>query len=160
MSWAPSIFVHSWTLDGAHTVTPCNSCHVGDPPVYEGTATTCVGCHQADYDMSPYMGHDTFPTTCMDCHTTSAWVPALDGAHPEGDFPISRGPHEGYACLDCHNPDLGSSVDGMNTDCVGCHEGEHTLERSDRQHREENDYNSVGAPPNFCLECHPTGQKD
>ena len=156
-AWSPAIFDHSWPLDGAHTVTPCASCHTGDPPRYLGTPRECVGCHQGDYDTSPYPGHDTFPTTCVDCHTTSGWSPAIGGGvHPDGAFQISAGPHE-MACLDCHDPALGSSVNGENTDCVGCHEGEHTRAETDGDHREVSGYPSGAAPPNFCLDCHEDG---
>src|SRR5260221_495578 len=47
--WQPSTFVHPWTLDGKHAVTPCVSCHTGTPPRYPGTPTACVGCHLADF---------------------------------------------------------------------------------------------------------------
>lgn len=154
--WRPSTFDHPWTLDGAHAATPCSSCHGGDPAVYAGTPTECVGCHGADYDASPYPGHDGFPTTCIDCHTTAAWTPAVGGAHPEDRFPL-RDKHD-YECLDCHDPDLGPSTGGENTDCVGCHEGEHTRARMDDKHREEPDYPTGDAPPNFCIECHPDGR--
>jgi hypothetical protein len=154
--WSPSIFAHSWPLDGAHAARPCMDCHMGDPPVYEGTPRECVGCHREDYDTSPYPGHDAFPTTCVDCHTTTAWTPALEAAHPNDRFPL--GEKHDYPCLDCHNPDLGPSTGGMNTDCVGCHEGEHTRDRMDREHNEEPDYPTGPAPPNFCLDCHPDGR--
>lgn len=156
--WSPSTFAHSWTLDGAHAVTPCQRCHVGSPPVYMGTPRECVGCHRADYDMSPVEGHQTFPTTCADCHTTTAWSPALEGAvaHPTSRFPIN-GKHD-FACLDCHDPALGPSTGGMNTNCVGCHTGEHTRARMDRKHNEVRDYPSGDAAPNFCLMCHPDGR--
>jgi hypothetical protein len=154
--WVPSTFVHGWTLDGAHAATPCASCHVGSPPVYAGTPTECIGCHRADYESSPYPRHATFRTTCLDCHTTAAWRPAL--GHPEGRFPISRGAHSDFACADCHDEALGSPSMGMNTDCIGCHTGEHSRARVDDQHREVRGY-PVGDPnPHFCLDCHPDGR--
>ncbi len=156
--WRPSTFNHPWPLDGAHLLIGCASCHAGDPPQWEGIARDCVGCHREDYDNSPYMGHQTFPTTCATCHTTTAWTPALEGAHPDDRFRISGGAHEGYQCMDCHNPDLGSSAMGANCDCVGCHEGEHTRANADRDHREVRDYPTGAAPPNFCLDCHPDGR--
>lgn len=158
--WRPSTFAHPWPLDGAHTLIECAACHTGDPPQWAGIPRDCVGCHRADYDTSPYEGHSTFPTTCADCHTTTAWTPALDGAHPEADFPIARGKHRGIECTQCHDPALGPSTDGMNTDCVGCHTGEHARSRTDRQHDEVRDYPTGPAPPNFCLDCHPDGTKD
>ncbi len=153
-AWRPSTFVHSWRLDGAHLTTPCQSCHTGTPPVYAGTPTQCVGCHRADYDSSPYPGHSSFPTTCSDCHSTTAWVPALEGAHPDDRFRISSGAHSGIACADCHDPALGSSAGGMNTTCVGCH----NRAREDRRHDGERNYPVGAAPPNFCLMCHANGR--
>jgi hypothetical protein len=128
--------------------------------VYVGTPSLCVDCHQTDYDNSPFFGHDAFATTCHDCHTTNAWKPAVGGTHPENAFPIANGPHSKYGddCRSCHNPDLGSSVDGENADCVGCHDGEHSRARMDAKHNEEGDYPTGAAPPNFCLDCHADGQ--
>jgi hypothetical protein len=62
--------------------------------------------------------------------------------------------------VSCHNPDLGSPVDGENADCVGCHDGEHTRGKMDPKHDEEPDYPQGAAPPNFCLDCHPNGRKE
>ena len=61
-------------------------------------------------------------------------------------------------CLDCHDAARGSPVGGMNTDCVGCHTGEHARSRVDAQHREVGDYTFDPARPNFCLRCHPNGR--
>jgi hypothetical protein len=159
-AWSPAEFMHPWPLNGAHAAVDCASCHVGNPPVYQGTPTLCVGCHQADYDSSPYPGHDAFPTTCQDCHTTTAWTPAVGGTHPENAFPIQSGAHSPYRndCVSCHNPELGSSVAGENTDCVGCHDGEHTRARMDPKHNDVGGYPSGAAPPNFCLDCHSDGR--
>jgi hypothetical protein len=95
-------------------------------------------------------------------HTTTAWTPAVGGNHPESAFPILSGPHSKYQndCVSCHNPDLGSSVDGENADCVGCHDGNHTRAKMDPKHDEEPDYPQGAAPPNFCLDCHPAGRKE
>ena len=116
------------------------------------TPTACVGCHQADYDGSPYPGHDGFPTTCNDCHGTSAWTPASGGTHPESAFPITSGNHKNIACLDCHDTSLGP-MGKDNTDCVQCH----SRAEYDPKHREVSRYPTGDAPPNFCLDCHPRG---
>ena len=149
--------MHEWPLEGAHATTTCASCHTGNPPVYDGTVTECVGCHQEDYDTSPFPGHSDFATTCQDCHTTVAWRPATGGNHPENLFSIT-GDHN-YACNECHNPSLGPNGAG-NADCVGCHEGEHTLARMDAEHNEEGDYPlGPNRAPNFCLACHADGRE-
>ena len=146
-------FVHPWPLIGHHATAACTGCHVGNPPVYAGTPKDCVACHQADYDSSPYPGHDTFPTDCTSCHTTTAWKPA-SGGHPENLFPIT-GRHN-YPCADCHNSALGPNGKD-NTDCVGCHTGAHTRSRMDSEHSDVNNYPTGSAPANFCLDCHPRG---
>ena len=160
--WMPAdFFDHPWPLLGAHADATCLSCHVGTPPKYDGTPERCVACHQDDYDRAgaEVPNHATFQTECQHCHTSVAWTPATGGAHPENAFPIQNGPHKRYRndCNSCHNPNLGSPVDGMNTDCVGCHAGEHTRAKMDPKHREVPNYPGPDAPPNFCLDCHPDG---
>ena len=159
-AWLPAAFMHAWPLTGAHEALACGACHVGEPPIYQGTPTLCVGCHQDDYDGSPFPGHDGFATTCQDCHTTNGWTPAVGGTHPENEFPIEDGDHSPYRedCVSCHDPNRGSPVDGENADCVGCHDGEHTRAEMDPKHDEEPDYPQGAAPPNFCLDCHPDGR--
>lgn len=156
--WAPSVFDHPWALTGAHELIECSSCHTGTPPAWAGIETECAGCHRDDYDASPYPNHQTFPLTCGDCHSTSAWTPASEGVHPESAFPIRGEPHD-YACADCHDAARGSAVDGVNTDCVGCHDGAHTRARMDEQHREVGGYPRGTASVNFCLDCHPGGRR-
>jgi hypothetical protein len=158
IAWKPATpFTHPWPITGAHLAAACNQCHVGNPPVYAGTPTDCVGCHLADYNASPFPGHQTFSKTCTDCHTTNAWVPATGGGHPDNVFKISSGPHSKYACVDCHNSALGPNGKG-NADCVGCHTGQHTRAKMDQKHQGENGYPTGTAPPNFCLDCHPGGK--
>lgn len=158
--WVPALFEHAWPLEGAHAQASCSTCHVGDPPVHQGTPTLCVGCHQTDYDNSQFPGHSDFPTTCEGCHTTAAWSPATGGTHPESAFRIQSGPHSKYRndCASCHDATLGSPVGGENANCVGCHDGDHTRSKMDAKHNEVGGYPSGSAPPNFCLDCHADGQ--
>ncbi len=158
--WVPAQFDHSWPLEGAHGLATCSSCHAGDPPVYQGTSTLCVDCHQSDYDNSPFPGHSQFAMTCEGCHTTAAWTPATGGNHPENAFPIESGAHSKYRndCVSCHDSTLGSPVGGADTDCVGCHDGDHSRAKMDAKHSEERDYPTGAAPPNFCLDCHADGR--
>lgn len=158
LGWRPAVFpLHEWPLEGAHAATTCAACH-GEPAVYAGTSPECVGCHQADYDGSPFPGHSEFATTCEDCHSTSGWVPASGGDHPQERFSIT-GTHD-FACGDCHDAALGANG-AANADCVGCHLGEHSLARMDSEHRGEVDDYPFGEnrAPNFCLQCHPDGRE-
>jgi len=118
----------------------------------------CVTCHLANYEatsMPPHAG--AFPQTCADCHMTTAWIPASAGSHPEGNFPITTGKHAGTACNDCHDTSLGPN-NALNTDCVGCHSGEHRRTIIDGTHVGRSGYPTGEAPANFCLDCHPSGE--
>ncbi|MBK7586281.1 MAG: hypothetical protein IPI67_39610 [Myxococcales bacterium] len=115
-AWIPAKFEHSWPILGAHQALACQSCHVGDPPKYAGTPRECVGCHQKDYDGSPYPGHNTFPTTCDACHNQVAWKPASAAAHP---FPLD-GAHATAPCTACHVGDP-PVYKGTPKDCFSCH---------------------------------------
>jgi len=157
-TWDRTHFDHPYALTGAHEGADCLGCHTGEPPQWIGLPTACVGCHREDYDSSLYPGHQTFSTTCTHCHSTDAWVPAVGASHPDDQFRISSGAHANIACLDCHDVGLGSSVGGMNTDCVGCHTGVHSRSRMDSEHDGVSGYPTGPAPPNFCLECHPHGR--
>jgi len=141
-TWLGPDFTHEWALDGAHSWTPCSDCHTGDPPVYEGTPQECVECHQDDYDRSTWPGHNVYPTTCVDCHGTTTWIPStfmhswtLDGAHV------------GTACEDCHTGDP-PVYEGTPQDCIDCH-------------RDDFDYAPLVHDghetfPETCLDCHTT----
>ena len=122
----------------------------------------CVDCHFTAYEAVQTPLHaGVFPTTCADCHGTSAWVPTLD-QHPEAKFPITSGSHANKAigCADCHIPSLGSDVGGQNTDCVHCHLGAHNTPDIDSAHSMVSGYmGSMPTSPPTCLNagCHPSG---
>lgn len=152
--WIPYELHHPWALSGAHATAICESCHTGTPPRWAGTPEVCVDCHRDDFDGSTFTGHATFSTRCSDCHSTVDWTPALGPNHPEREFPL-RGAHGTVECLTCHDLDRGSAVDGMNTNCTGCHA--HELSRMDAKHHGVRNYVSDPVHPNFCLSCHPDG---
>lgn len=154
--WKPAVggdHDQFFPLEGKHVGVECASCHTNGYSV-GATPTACVGCHQDDYDGSPYPGHADFPTTCQDCHTTSGWTPASGGAHPEDAFPITTGKHDEVECLECHDTSLGPMGAG-NTDCVQCH----SRAKWDPEHEDESGYPTGDAPANFCLDCHEDGSK-
>lgn len=143
----------------------CALCHTNvawSPAVFDHVTVSnreCKLCHQADYDGTADPVHaGLYPTTCVNCHGTNAWRPAIAGEHPETAFPIANGAHEGIACTECHDPNRGASTGGMNTNCVGCHTGEHSMNRVNNQHEGVSDYSFNAAQPNFCLTCHPNGR--
>jgi hypothetical protein len=87
-AWHPSRLDHPfWALTGAHEKTACFECHRGAPPVFHGTSKVCVDCHRADYDRSMFPEHSTFPLTCEECHTTTAWKPSTWKSLPASPSP-------------------------------------------------------------------------
>jgi len=73
--WTPAtVDQHPWfVLDGHHAITPCVSCHTGDPKRFRGTPSTCDACHDADYQRSTFPGHSAFSKDCKACHKTGGW---------------------------------------------------------------------------------------
>lgn len=119
----------------------------------------CSLCHLENYnEVTDPVHAGVFSTNCTDCHNTSGWRSGGGGAHPEDRFPITTGDHSNYQCTDCHNESLGAYTGGENTDCVGCHVGEHTRAKMDAEHGDVGGYPSGDAPPNFCRNCHPAGR--
>jgi hypothetical protein len=79
--WKPTHFDHPFELTGKHATITCFKCHVGDPPVFHGTANDCIACHRAEYEGArDHVGH--FSMACHDCHSFDAWKPA-DYTPPE-----------------------------------------------------------------------------
>ncbi len=146
-SWFPRV--------GKHVSTPCASCHTVAYDT-ESTPETCAGCHQADADNAVSRDHSGFPETCSDCHLESGWRPAV--THPEPDFPLTEGSHTEVECAGCHNAERGSNINGLNTDCIGCHDGSHDRALMAEEHADVDDYPENDLTPNFCLSCHPSGQ--
>lgn len=140
-------FAHPATfpLTGAHAALPCSSCHAAG---FAGTPRDCIACHRDDYDRTTSPSHRAsgFPTTCQDCHGTSAWRPAT--FDHERFFPIASGRHAGVACATCHvNPGNFSTFE-----CTGCHE--HRRSEMDDEHDDVRGY-QYASPA--CYRCHPRG---
>ena len=147
-AWQPATFDHSksaFPLTGSHTVPPrtCADCHGANN--YNITNTTCISCHQKDFDnaISP-VPHTGFPTTCEQCHDTVQWADAKFD-HSQTGFPLT-GSHTvpPRACVDCHinnNYKLNSAL------CITCH---------------QIDFNNANSPvphtgfPTTCEMCHDT----
>lgn len=146
--WIPGTFDHNasqFPLTGAHLATPCMQCHADG--VYKGKPTTCVSCHQPDYDNSTDPNHKAalFPTTCAGCHNTTKW-PGAPFNHSATLFPLT-GAHIPLRCKDCH---ADGAYKGKPTTCVSCH---------------QTDYNKTTQPPHqaagfptTCASCHTTTQ--
>jgi len=151
-AWSPATFDHNQTkfpLTGAHQTVVCIACHQSG---YTNTPIECVSCHQQNYDNTTDPNHRgaQFPTTCQDCHTTTAWSPA-NWDHDGQYFPIYSGKHknEWNVCTDCHV----NQADYSQFSCfAGCHE--HNRSKTDDQHREVANYVYES---NACYSCHPNG---
>ncbi len=130
-----------------------------DPRAVEIDSDDCIPCHRPDYEDARSPVHiGLMPDTCADCHRTTFWRPATAGQHPEERFPIATLPHQ-LACSGCHRPAPGRAPGARDTDCVGCHTGEHTLALMAPAHAAVPHYEPDPARPDFCLDCHPDGKK-
>ncbi len=144
--WGRARFNHdatSFPLAGAHRAVGCQECHTGGR--YRGTARTCIGCHQADYDRadSPRHAQAGFSTDCLTCHGMTTWA-GLGFDHGGTRFPLT-GAHRAVTCNQCHGDGVYA---GKPTTCVSCH---------------QTDYNTAASPrhtlPSFgttCTTCHTT----
>ena len=152
--WTDSTFNHNNTafpLTGSHTVPPrvCADCHVNNN--YTTLPTTCIGCHQTDYNNTTNPGHAAqpqfFPTTCQNCHNTTAWSGATFNHSQYTQFPTTHG-NAGNVCSTCHT----NSNDYSVFQCTGCHGGNNP---NNFQHDNVSGYvyNSIN-----CYQCHPSGQ--
>jgi len=140
--WSPASFLHDgWRLTGSHRLEECSACHGGG--VFAGTPDQCVDCHAADYQGAGDPDHvaSGFPTSCDECHNTTAWEPAN---FDHGLWPLS-GAHAVADCLDCHE---GGLFAGTPDQCEDCHFGEYRA-TTDPHH----------GPAGFgtqCDDCHDT----
>ncbi len=146
-TWNTS-FNHSqfYPLVGVHATLACNNalCH-GPTNNYTTVPTTCVGCHQADYNATTNPNHAAagFPTACDQCHQPSA--PNWNTSFNHSTFFPLVGVHATLACTNalCH---ANNNFTTVPTTCVGCHLA---------------DYNSTTNPnhaaagfPTTCDTCH------
>lgn len=151
--WTDSTFNHNNTtfpLTGSHTVPPrvCTDCHVNNN--YTTLPTTCIGCHQTDYNNTTNPGHSAepqfFPTTCQSCHNTTAWTGASFNHAQYTQFSTGHGNANGV-CSTCHI----NSNDYSVFQCTGCHGGNNA---SNFHHDNVSGYvyNSIN-----CYQCHQSG---
>jgi hypothetical protein len=147
-NWLNAKFDHTlyghWALTGAHATVQCAQCHTNNN--YGVLPTTCVSCHQTDYNnaMNPPHLSGALPVTCENCHNTSSWTTATFD-HNKTAFPLT-GAHTTVACALCHTKN--NYGPGLPTACDGCH---HPL------------YVSTTSPahasagfPTTCETCHST----
>jgi hypothetical protein len=151
-NWMNGKFDHSstgWALTGSHTVPPraCSDCHINGN--YNITVTTCVSCHQNDYNnaKSP-VDHIAakFPTTCELCHDTVVWTNGKFNHSTTGWALTGSHTVPPRACTDCH---INGNYNITVTTCVSCHQNDYNNAKTPVDH--------VGAHfPTTCESCHDT----
>ena len=152
--WNRARYDHAKTrfpLTGAHTKAACAQCH--GTGKYGGTPSTCVSCHQDDYNGAANPSHVAarFPTTCESCHSTTTWTGARFD-HDQPYFPIFSGKHQGQwtSCGTCHtNP-----ASYAQFTCLSCHT--HSQTETDGHHRGISGYRYDSQA---CYTCHRNGRK-
>ena len=128
-------------LEGAHRRTGCDSCHSGS--IFEGTPTSCVGCHSQSGTVranAQPSHHITTTEHCEACHRPFTWVPALRVDHLEV-FGTCASCHDGLRaggqppdhlptvadCASCHRATAWAPASfdhvGIATGCFQCHDG-------------------------------------
>jgi hypothetical protein len=115
-----------YTLEGAHLLAPCASCHevaddrglmVFDTELPE----TCATCHAEDN----VHGDQFVDRTCDSCHGIDAFA-GVEIDHDATRFPLD-GAHEQVDCVQCHEPEPDGSGGTMiryrplAIDCAACH---------------------------------------
>ena len=136
-------------LSGGHLATDCAACHKPSAQgqmQFLGTPTTCVSCHQMNYNVAPSHVASRYPTTCDGCHSTVAWNAANLGAGNHPVTPIAlTGVHSANLinCTQCHTTLPYSTV---QTACVACHQPAYNGAK---------DPDHVAAKfPTTCTDCH------
>lgn len=128
-------------LEGAHAITPCESCHersvVGE---FRGAPVECHLCHQRDAAKAqPNHVLNGWQYDCQRCHDLVTWNQApgfnhdsffpLLGAHAAADctqcHPGGRFVPIPNTCFSCHQQDYLTApnhvANGLSTDCSECH---------------------------------------
>jgi hypothetical protein len=154
-NWVPATFtIHNnyYVLNGAHAqiATNCAACHNS---TFTNTPTTCVGCHQDNYNQSNNPNHASagFPTDCESCHSENGWKPST--WNHDGMFPIYSGKHKDKwnQCTECHT----TQGNFMAFSCTDCHEHNDQMDMADK-HDDVSGYSFISSE---CYSCHPTGVK-
>jgi len=144
-AWKGAVFAHPQTfpLTGGHANHDCQACHANG---YEQISTECVSCHQADYAATQNPQHEApaFPTSCQECHTTTAWEPAQFTRHNDTAFPLT-GAHVSVDCARCH---VDGQYTGTTTACGECHQEDYA--------QADNPVHTPALFPTTCEACHTT----
>lgn len=121
----------NFPLEGAHTATPCFSCHVSEEDDrwnFRNIGNNCVDCHNDLHQ--GYISAEFYPEQdCAACHNNDSWA-AVNFDHNRTDWPLD-GRHSEVACSACHfeygeNEQLIlQKFTNLDTNCTACHENVH-----------------------------------
>lgn len=103
--------VTDYALKGAHTVAPCEACHV-EGKKYREAPAECFSCHEEDDIHKGSLGEK-----CADCHTERSWRQS-EFDHDKTDFPL----HEKHVEVDCNSCHISTQYKETTKDCYGCHQ--------------------------------------
>jgi hypothetical protein len=126
----------NFPLTGRHAAIPCEECHRNQRDrTFTRATADCFACHQADYARTAGTPLDHvragFGTDCNSCHFPTRFKGARFAGH-DACFQLSRGPHAGIGCLDCHSTLTSLVAAGTcstNTaDCMRCHACSHVTQ--------------------------------
>ena len=145
-NFTTSTFNHATTpfpLTGFHKSVLCATCHTKGYAVGQ-TSAVCSSCHLTNYNSTTTPNHTTnkFPTTCDQCHNTTAWVPSIFN-HATTPFPLT-GYHTSVACAACHTK--GYVVGQTTNTCYSCHTANYTSAAN----------HVAQSYPTDCTLCHST----
>lgn len=112
--WLEVEFDHDttdWPLLGKHLEKACLDCHTDQ--TFQGAATTCFGCHEADDEHNGRSGQE-----CENCHNPISWTDTSFDHDRDTDFAM-LGHHATLTCNDCHSDD--PFADQLEATCISCH---------------------------------------
>jgi hypothetical protein len=125
--WTPTglIAEHAQTrfsLIGAHSVAPCESCHLqAATGQFKGAPLQCEFCHQRSLTEATSPNHvaNGWTTDCERCHTPFGWA----GSYFNHKFFPLTGAHRNLDCIICHTSGI---YEPMPSDCYSCHADDFT----------------------------------
>lgn len=133
-----------------HEDSACDQCHVTSN--YQ--EFSCIDCHEhakstMDAEHAAVYSYMYESMSCLSCHPDGIAISRQEHTY----FPITSGAHKIYDCQDCHQD---AQTYKTNT-CIGCHDGEHTCSKMNKEHDEVGKYKCEDSA---CLSCHPKGVAD
>ena len=143
--WGTAKMKHDFfPLTQGHDNVNCSKCHIGGS--FTNTPTSCVACHQPDYNASLNPSHTglNLPTDCAMCHTTDpGWAPASFPIH--NNYYALNGAHAQIAndCATCHP---GGNYNNTPNTCAGCHTPDYNATT--------NPNHAISQFPMDCATCH------